>query len=78
MKLAARLKRLETAAHQRGSPCAITYAPGQTPADAIQRAAHAGAAGGALIAPEVLLPAVWLPLAREQQAALVSSTHTAR
>lgn len=69
--LAARLTRLEAAAHQRGSPCAVTYALCEAPADAIRRAAAAGASGGVLLVCELLSPEVWLPLAREHQAALV-------
>lgn len=72
--LAARLKRLEAAAHQRGSPCAVTYAVGEAPADALRRADAAGASGGALLVCELLSAEAWLPLAREQQAALVRSS----
>jgi hypothetical protein len=77
VNLSARLKRLEAAAHERGSPCAVTYRLGETPADALRRACAAGASGGALLVCELLSPEEWLPLAREQQAALVRDSHEA-
>ena len=69
-----RLDGLEAACSSDAGRCfVLTYALGETPDDALRRAPGPG---GYLVVGEVLLPEVWDPLAREQQAALVASDAT--